>query len=368
MAGCGILGGMSDINCDIWDTPANCLHADPLDDWSYVHSPRAGGYYAIHMRYTEHFMDIKQKKDYPDLRCRLSYWIWQENIKKRISRYTPYTPKKWPTITHEVVEYVKQWDVPAVDTRIQNILNQMYISSHGALNASFGILMYTMAGSIINVGNNEDIEKAISLMKAASYCINDAEFHYLLQEMGKAGLLLDNHENGVVIKSTLDGHRKIEEIQNKHSASEQAFVAMSFDKSMNDIYDNAIKPAIEAAGYRPYRIDRDPHNDKIDDRIIAKIRASKFLIADFTTKPPENARGGVYYEAGFAHGLGMQVIFMCRSEMMDGDHIHLDTRQFNYIVWKNENKEELKEKLTERIQANLGQGPVSLKGDAKKTP
>ena len=37
------------------------------------------------------------------------------------------------------------------------------------------------------------------------------------------------------------------------------------------------------------------------DRIIAQIRASKFVVADFTRN-----RGGVYYEAGFALGLGSQ--------------------------------------------------------------
>ena len=49
------------------------------------------------------------------------------------------------------------------------------------------------------------------------------------------------------------------------------------------------------------------------------------LSSDFTGN-----RGGVYYEAGFAHGLGLPVIFMCR----DGDELHFDVRQYNCIFWK----------------------------------
>ena len=44
-----------------------------------------------------------------------------------------------------------------------------------------------------------------------------------------------------------------------------------------------------------------------------QIRKSKFLIADFTGQ-----RGGVYYEAGFAYGLGLPVIWTCRKDWFDG--------------------------------------------------
>lgn len=35
----------------------------------------------------------------------------------------------------------------------------------------------------------------------------------------------------------------------------KAFVAMSFDKTLLPVYENAIAPDIEAMGYRPYRVD-----------------------------------------------------------------------------------------------------------------
>jgi hypothetical protein len=80
--------------------------------------------------------------------------------------------------------------------------------------------------------------------------------------------------------------------------SHQAFVAMSFDKKLNRVYAKGIKPAIRSCGYKPMIIRTKEHANKIDDEIIAEIKKSTFLIADFT-----DHRGGVYFEVG-AMGLG----------------------------------------------------------------
>jgi hypothetical protein len=69
---------------------------------------------------------------------------------------------------------------------------------------------------------------------------------------------------------------------------------------------------------------------------------SKFMIADFTKH-----RNGVYFEAGFGRGLGMEVIYTCKKE--DIDNAPFDTRQYQHILWSN--SEELKEQLTFRIKA-----------------
>lgn len=65
------------------------------------------------------------------------------------------------------------------------------------------------------------------------------------------------------------------------------------------------------------------------------------------------ARGGVYYEAGFAHGLGIEVIFTCKENALE--NVHFDTRQHNHIVWKK--PEELRQGLAKRISARIGDGP-----------
>ncbi len=123
---------------------------------------------------------------------------------------------------------------------------------------------------------------------------------------------------------------------------------MWFDKSMQSAFGDGIRPAIEDAGYTPLRIDQKEHANKIDDEIIAEIRKSKFLVADLTGN-----RGGVYYEAGFAYGLGLTVIYCCREDALKD--VHFDIRQFNTIVWREPS--ELRTALKTRIEAILGHGP-----------
>ena len=154
------------------------------------------------------------------------------------------------------------------------------------------------------------------------------------------------------IQATVDGYTRIAELETAIDPT-QAFVAMWLDDSMNEAFDKGIQPAIEDAGYRAIRIDRKPDVDKIDDEIIAEIRRSRFLVADFT-HGDKGARGGVYYEAGFAYGLGKPVIYTCRADMVD--YLHFDTRQYAHILW--ETPEELREGLKNKIVARIGEGTV----------
>ena len=134
---------------------------------------------------------------------------------------------------------------------------------------------------------------------------------------------------------------------------------MWFDDSMNEAWKHGIDPAVRDTGYEPVRIDRKEHVNKIDDEIVAEIRRARFVVADFT-HGDTGARGGVYYEAGFAHGLGIPVIFSCRKDRLE--EAHFDTRQYNHIVW--ETPEELRDRLAKRIAAVLGDGPIEPPGRA----
>jgi nucleoside 2-deoxyribosyltransferase len=101
---------------------------------------------------------------------------------------------------------------------------------------------------------------------------------------------------------------------------------MWFDDTMLNIYDNALAKGILDAGYKPHRVDQRDHNDKIDDEIIAQIRKSRFIVADFT-----GHRGGVYYEAGFAKGLGLEVIWTCREDEIE--NLHFDITHLYHFFW-----------------------------------
>lgn len=124
---------------------------------------------------------------------------------------------------------------------------------------------------------------------------------------------------------------------------------MWFNPKLSQVYEEGFKPGVTNAGYVPWRIDEVEHNNKIDDEIIAAIRSSAFLIADFT-----GHRGGVYFEAGFAMGLGMHVVWTCREDEVND--LHFDIRQYNCVTWNE--PEELAKKLKNRIEATIGRGPA----------
>jgi nucleoside 2-deoxyribosyltransferase len=131
------------------------------------------------------------------------------------------------------------------------------------------------------------------------------------------------------------------------------FVAMSFDPTLTDIFVGPMSEGIRKAGYEPLRIDNKEHNNDVTDEILAGIRTSRFLLADFTLH-----RAGVYYEAGFAAGLGKPVVRTVRDD--EKESIHFDTRQLNHIIWHKDALDDFAKKITARIVATIGQGPVPI--------
>ncbi len=125
----------------------------------------------------------------------------------------------------------------------------------------------------------------------------------------------------------------------------QGFVAMSFSSAMRPMWTDAIKPAIQNAGYTPYRVDEEPHSDNIIFKIMAEIKNSRFVVADITEQ-----NNGVYFEAGYALGLGLPVIWCVRKD--DAKNVHFDTAQYNQIRW--ESPKELQEGLYDFICAIIG--------------
>ena len=203
-----------------------------------------------------------------------------------------------------------------------------------------------------------DMSRGIHLeFRAIGRAADDDELRFLLREYlhGEMGFLL-LHE----IKTSFDvennykispkGWAYLDSLRHGNPNSQIGFIAMWFDKSVNSAH-LAIEAGIQNSGYEPLRIDRKEHNNKIDDEIVAAIRRSKFLVADFT-----GHRGGVYFEAGLATGLGLPVIWLCRKDELE--KTHFDTRQYNFIVWEADKLDELSKALKNRIEATIGHGSL----------
>lgn len=123
------------------------------------------------------------------------------------------------------------------------------------------------------------------------------------------------------------------------------FVAMWFDAGLTEAYEPGLLQAIETdCGFKALRIDRKEHNNQITDEIMAGIRGAQFMVADFT-----GHRAGVYYEAGFARGLGREVIYCCHEDSFK--ERHFDTSVINHVTWRN--FADLRKKLADRIKATI---------------
>jgi nucleoside 2-deoxyribosyltransferase len=179
------------------------------------------------------------------------------------------------------------------------------------------------------------------LVHAAS--TEEADFY--IRQLAEIGYV---RKDGIGTIILAKGFQRLQEMQKTGRTSGFAFVAMWFAEQMNDVYTNAIEPAIRGAGYKPIRVDRIEHVNRIDDEIIGRIKASRFIVADFTGHRP-----GVYFEAGMMLGLGRTVIWMCKDEELAASHF--DTRQYNFINYKS--VEEARKRLYDRIMAIEGAGP-----------
>jgi len=208
------------------------------------------------------------------------------------------------------------------------------------------------------------------------YAINNQEMVTIINELEqigyfkRAGFKEAGSSYIATISVTAKGFDRIYELDKVNPTSHQAFVAMWFPDPENDkdyyvlldnAYNKGFEAAINKAGYKPMKINKKEFLGKVDDEIIAEIKRSRFLVADFTTDCKKGQRGGVYYEAGFAHGLNIPVIYTCQQDCMKD--IHFDTRQYNHIVWKDE--QDLYTQLFSRIGATIGWGPQAKKEESK---
>jgi hypothetical protein len=121
-----------------------------------------------------------------------------------------------------------------------------------------------------------------------------------------------------------------------------AFVAMPIDPDRHDLADllDAIKEAAGRCGIQAERIDEDLSNERITDRILHSISAAQHVIVDLTDERPN-----VFFEAGYAHGLGKTPIYVAKH----GTKLHFDLKDYPVICFRS--LKELKEQLEARLRA-----------------
>ena len=147
---------------------------------------------------------------------------------------------------------------------------------------------------------------------------------------------------------TVDGWHWYSEI-GRHRHSNIAFMAMKYgDDELTGIIDDHFRPAVEETGFDLKLLSDDPEAGIIDNRLRVEIRRSRLLIADLT-----HHNNGAYWEAGFAEGLGLPVIYMCKKSVLDTGQVHFDTRNNLIVPWDPDSPEDAVKELKATIRNSL---------------
>ena len=336
---------MEDQQCPIWGTECASI---TKDEGSVIvtDSPRAGGTYQL---YDDAAPELRNLTT--DEKARLTTALVRES----------FLGNPCPAVNLNAIGTAKTATRTRMEERLTNLLLRMV---HSMTKAGLPVEIGSDASQRGHSANSEEAEAWRNTQFALAYSesADFDELEYLADSLAERGLIkkgrrLRNYyvsTRGFLYMVTARGYIEIERLQTERQ-SDQCFVALWFNEATDALYDRAIAPSVRAAGYQPLRIDQKPDFlGKIDDQIIAEIRRSRFMIADFT-HGDGGVRGSVYYEVGFAQGLDIPVIFTCRDDQLDD--LHFDTNHFLHLSWPRGYAEALIEPLKNRILANIGEGP-----------
>lgn len=128
------------------------------------------------------------------------------------------------------------------------------------------------------------------------------------------------------------------------------FVLMPLDEEFDDVYLLGIKEACDKAGAYAERVDEQIFQESILERIYNQIAKADVIIADMTGRNPN-----VFYETGYAHALGKNVILLTKN----ADDIPFDLKHYHHIVYRGKISDLIPE-LDKRIRWAINQAKDTL--------
>ena len=305
----------NDRNCLIWpDYEASAVATDSAETMTTVYgSMRAGGDYRLTPRYAT-WLQLRRPAYDHRVRARLTTMIIDLRGQGELC----------PEVTYEMIERAEEASDLPVHTRAERLLKQLD-------------RLTRMIGQEIDTTPHSD---SFPGLLAWTESTEESEVAFLEDYLRNQELLEGDPGSPIV---SVNGYARISDMSAGQD-SNNVFVAMWFDPTMERVYEDSIKPAIVEAGYIPQRVGQGQTTERIDYEAEAKIRAARLIIADFTHEHGKGVRGSVYYEAGFARALNKPIIFTAK----EGSDVHFNVDHFLRIEWKD--AEDLCAKLTHRIR------------------
>lgn len=180
------------------------------------------------------------------------------------------------------------------------------------------------------------------------FAVNGEECVAFIREAIGEGMAKVASQDNFVL--TRKGENFLAEFKDVSNEGSSAFVAMRIgDPELDGVFNKALAPAIREAGYEPRRIDMVLHSDLIDNAIRKELKACRFVVADLTYHRPS-----VYYEVGYAQGIGKEVILCCHKDQIKD--CGFDVSHYPVMYW--DSPEDLTGRLIKMIQGRIGPGPL----------
>jgi len=185
-----------------------------------------------------------------------------------------------------------------------------------------------------------------------AYARNQSEFVFYRDHLEERGYI--EKKSNDRIRLTAKGWNELYKMRRQGRDSKECFIAMSFREEYDKLY-LALQKGVDLAGrgYSAARLDDPQSPELIDNALIAKMKNSRFMIADFSAN-----NAGVYFEAGYMRGLGRHVISTCKKldaqgKLVDkkGEDLHFDVEHYPTLFWEERNLEKLSEDLANWIIA-----------------
>jgi nucleoside 2-deoxyribosyltransferase len=191
---------------------------------------------------------------------------------------------------------------------------------------------------------------------AISYAKHELELAGMLNSLAELGYMTKKVHTSEMSDFWISakGFERAEQLLTTNIDSKSVFIAMGYKNDLIEACEKAIKLACRDCGFEARLITDKPHNNGITDEIMTEIKRCKFVIVDFTYN-----NCGAYFEAGYAQGLGRQIIRCCKSEWFyekdENDKrvnfLHFDVQHYNTIIW--ESHDDLYKKLKNNIRVNI---------------
>ena len=241
-------------------------------------------------------------------------------------------------ITTDVVKKILETKtLPSPNEQLENLL--LYLGNHAKKPSDSVDCKPIQVVSIIGAVDTHDVTYHLL------YLNRNKLIYIIFPVLGDPEF--DNYSDLFIIQLTHEGWTKYYELQRSNKDSRLAFMAMKYgDEQLDSIFNEIIKDAVSKTGFEIRKLDEEKRAGSIDDKLRVEIRKSKFLIADLT-----HDNNGAYWEAGYAEGLSMPVIYICEEEKFKASKSHFDTNHNLTLRWKDD--ESGLEKFADELKATI---------------